>query len=115
MSTPLPTPAATDARSWLAAFLQGQGALIALAAVVIFGALRYDNFIGWQNVSDVLSNSSKFGLLAVGMAFVIMSGGIDLSVGTVAVLASVVAARCSGYGIAPGIAAGVAVGLVVGL
>ena len=113
MSTPSPTPA--SARASLVAFLQSQGALIALAAVVIFGALRYDNFIGWQNVSDVLSNSSKFGLLAVGMAFVIMSGGIDLSVGTVAVLASVVAARCSGYGIAPGVAAGVAVGLVVGL
>jgi ribose/xylose/arabinose/galactoside ABC-type transport system permease subunit len=98
----------------LRALLQSQGALLALVAVVAFGALRYDNFIGAQNVSDVLSNSSKFVLIAVGMAFVIMSGGIDLSVGTVAVLASVVAARVSEHGIAPAVAAGLAIGVVAG-
>jgi galactofuranose transport system permease protein len=95
--------------------LQSQGALLALVAVVAFGALRYDNFIGAQNVSDVLSNSSKFALISVGMAFVIMSGGIDLSVGTVAVLASVVAARVSEHGIAAAVASGLAVGIVAGM
>jgi ribose/xylose/arabinose/galactoside ABC-type transport system permease subunit len=99
----------------LRSLLQSQGALLALVAVVAFGALRYDNFIGPQNVSDVLSNTSKFALIAVGMAFVIMSGGIDLSVGTVAVLASVVAARVSEHGIAPAVAAGVAVGIGAGV
>jgi ribose/xylose/arabinose/galactoside ABC-type transport system permease subunit len=94
--------------------LQSQGALLALVAVVAFGALRYDNFIGAQNVSDVLSNSSKFALIAVGMAFVIMSGGIDLSVGTVAVLASVVAARVSEHGIAAAVGAGLAIGVAAG-
>jgi len=99
----------------LVTLLQSQGALIALVLVLAFGALRYDHFMGVQNVSDVLSNTSKFALISIGMAFVIMSGGIDLSVGTVAVLSSVVAARCSEYGIAPAIASGVAVGLVAGL
>jgi len=104
------------AGSWSPArWLQSQGALVALLAVVLFGALRYDHFIGAQNVSDVLSDSSKFVLISVGMAFVIMSGGIDLSVGTLAVLASVVAAKASEHGIAPAIASGVAVGLAAGV
>jgi ribose/xylose/arabinose/galactoside ABC-type transport system permease subunit len=104
---------AADARRSTA--LQSQGALLALVAVLVFGALRYEHFLGAQNVSDVLANTSKFVLLAVGMAFVIMSGGIDLSVGTVAVLASVVAARASEHGIAAGVASAVLVGLAAGL
>ena len=106
---------ATGRGGSLARLVQSQGALIALVAVVAFGALRYEHFMGVQNVSDVLANASKFALISVGMAFVIMSGGIDLSVGTVAVLASVVAAKLSNYGIAPAIAGGVAVGTVAGL
>src|SRR5205085_6702666 len=112
MSAPPPVASRERAPGW--SLLQSQGALLALAAVVVFGALRYDNFIGAQNVSDVLSNSSKFALISVGMAFVIMSGGIDLSVGTVAVLASVVAARVSEHGIAAAVASGLAVGIVAG-
>jgi len=109
------TPSVAARRgSALRSLLHSQGALLALVAVIAFGALRYDNFLGAQNVSDVLSNSSKFALIAVGMAFVIMSGGIDLSVGTVAVLASVVAARVSEHGVAPAIAAGLAVGIGAG-
>ena len=99
----------------IAVLLQSQGALIALIAVVLLGTLRYDHFMGAQNVSDVLANTSKFALISVGMAFVIMSGGIDLSVGAVAVLASVVAARLSEYGISAALAGGIFVGLVVGL
>src|SRR5690349_14692204 len=95
--------------------LRTQGALIALIVVIAFGAVRYDNFFGAQNVSDVLANTSKFILIAVGMAFVIMTGGIDLSVGTVAVLASVIAARFSGYGVAAALASGVLVGLAAGV
>src|SRR5439155_18590713 len=106
--------AASGKRSPLRTLLQSQGALLALVAVVAFGALRYDHFIGAQNVSDVLSNASKFALISVGMAFVIMSGGIDLSVGTVAVLASVVAARVSEHGIAAAVGAGLAIGVVAG-
>ena len=108
-------PAAGTAALSRVALLRSQGALLALAAVLVFGALRYEHFIGTQNVSDVLANTSKFVLIAVGMAFVIMSGGIDLSVGTVAVLASVVAARASQHGIAAAVLSGMAVGLAAGV
>ncbi len=55
-----------------------------------------------------------FALVALGMCFVIMTGGIDLSVGSTAALGSVAAALGSHYGIVPGAAAGIAVGLLVG-
>ena len=99
----------------MAAFLRSQGALLALALMLLLGGLRYDEFLGTQNIGFLLAGTAKFGLLAIGMAFVIMTGGIDLSVGTVAVLASVVAARLSNDGIAAAAAGGIAVGLAMGL
>ena len=97
-------PARSPARARLAGLVQGQGALVALALLVLFGALRYDNFLSSYNVTSFLANDAKFGLIALGMTFVIMTGGIDLSVGAVAALASVVAAEVSGAGLLVGIA-----------
>ena len=91
-----------------------QRVLIALVLLILFGALRYDHFLGLFNVLSVLSYNSMFALTALGMAFVIMSGGIDLSVGATAALASVLSALASHYGLVAGLAAGVAGGLAVG-
>src|SRR2546423_6679671 len=55
-----------------------------------------------------------FGLIALGMTFVIMTGGIDLSVGAVAALGSVVAALLSPYGAWPALIVPVLVGTAVG-
>ena len=89
--------------------------LIALIALVAFGALRYDNFLGAFNVLSVLRYNSMFALISLGQAFVIMNAGIDLSVGATAACASVVAALLSPYGLLPGLAGGVGAGLAVGL
>jgi len=91
------------------------GVLLALVALILFGALRYENFLGAFNVLSVLRYNSMFALIALGMCFVIMTGGIDLSVGSTAALGSVVAALLSPYGLLPGLAGGVAAGLLVGL
>ncbi len=91
------------------------GVLIALLALIVFGALRYDNFLSPFNILTFLRYNSMFALIALGMAFVIMTGGIDLSVGGVAALASVVSALASPYGWLPGLAAGMLTGLVAGL
>jgi ribose transport system permease protein len=56
-----------------------------------------------------------FALVGLGMCFVIMTGGIDLSVGSVAALASVVSAYLSPYGLLPGLLGGVAAGIAVGV
>ena len=55
-----------------------------------------------------------FALIALGMALVIMTGGIDLSVGGTAAMASVVAALLSPYHWAAGLVGGLAAGLAVG-
>ncbi len=55
-----------------------------------------------------------FALVGLGMCFVIMTGGIDLSVGSVAAMASVVSAYLSPYGLVAGLAGGVGAGLCAG-
>ena len=99
----------------LISFLSSQGVLIALVALIFFGWLRYDNFLGLFNITSVLRYQSMFALVALGMCFVIMTGGIDLSVGGTAAFGSVVAALASPYGMLAGALAGVAAGLVIGV
>jgi galactofuranose transport system permease protein len=95
--------------------LSRYGVFAALAFIIIFGWLRYDNFLGAFNITSVLRYNSMFALIALGMCFVIMTGGIDLSVGSTAALGSVVAAFASPYGFMQGLLAGVCAGLAVGL
>ena len=95
--------------------LSSQGVLIALALLIFFGWLRYDNFLGLFNISTVLRYNSMFALVALGMCFVIMTGGIDLSVGGTAALGSVVAAMLSPQGTLIGTLGGVGAGLMIGL
>ena len=102
-------------KSSIISFLSSQGVLIALAALILFGWLRYDNFLGLFNISTVLRYNSMFALVALGMCFVIMTGGIDLSVGATAAFGSVVSALLSPYGMLIGTAGGVAAGLAIGI
>jgi galactofuranose transport system permease protein len=102
-------------KSSILSAIASQGVLIALAFLIIFGWLRYDHFLGLFNISTVLRYNSMFALVALGMCFVIMTGGIDLSVGGVAALGSVVSALLSPYGIVAGTVGGVAAGLCVGV
>jgi galactofuranose transport system permease protein len=101
-------------RARLARLVGTYGVLVALAALILFGWWRYENFLGAFNVTTVVRYNAMFALVALGMCFVIMTGGIDLSVGSTAALGSVAAALASHYGIVPGIAAGVGAGLLVG-
>ena len=82
--------------------------------MIVFGALRYENFLSSFNVLTFLRYNSMFALVSLGMAFVIFTGGIDLSVGAVAALGSVTSALVSQYGIVPGLFAGVGAGAIVG-
>jgi galactofuranose transport system permease protein len=99
----------------LSGFMAAYGVVVALALVILFGWLRYDNFLGLFNVMSVLRYNSMFALISLGMCFVIMTGGIDLSVGAVAAMASVVSAIASQYGLGAGLIAGVASGVLVGV
>jgi len=95
--------------------LQRQGALIALVVLVVLGALRYgEKFATGYNLSSFTGDTAKYGLVALGMTFVIMTGGIDLSVGSVAALGGVVAIKVSAHGLLAGLLAGIAAGAAVG-
>jgi ribose/xylose/arabinose/galactoside ABC-type transport system permease subunit len=96
--------------------LQRQGALIALVILVVFGMLRYgENFATGYNLSSFTGDTAKYGLVALGMTFVIMTGGIDLSVGSVVALGGVVAIMVSEHGLLPGLLAGIGAGAAVGV
>ena len=99
----------------LIAALSSQGVLLALAMLILFGWLRYENFLGLFNISTVLRYNSMFALVALGMCFVIMTGGIDLSVGSTAALGSVVSALVSSQGMLVGTLTGVGAGIIVGM
>lgn len=60
------------------------GPVLGLIALLIAGALMNPNFLGWDNLTNVLARSAFIGIIAVGMTFVITAGGLDLSVGSMA-------------------------------
>ncbi|WP_376092903.1 ABC transporter permease [Roseomonas sp. CCTCC AB2023176] len=94
--------------------LGSHAVFLALLALIVFGALRYEHFLGWFNVATLLRYNALFALVALGMCFVICTGGIDLSVGAVAALGSVVSALLSAAGPVPAMLGGVGAGLAVG-
>jgi galactofuranose transport system permease protein len=114
-TTTAAAPPGSRSRARLYSALARQGVLVALLLLILFGALRYDRFLSEYNILSFLRYNAMFALIALGMCFVIMTGGIDLSVGAVAALGSVVAAHASPYGWFPGLAAGTAAGALVGL
>ncbi|EJL89546.1 permease component of ribose/xylose/arabinose/galactoside ABC-type transporters [Polaromonas sp. CF318] len=78
------SPAPLVARRW--AGLRGGGPLAGLVLVCLLGAMLNENFASLDNAMNVLTRTAFIGIIAVGMCFVIISGGIDLSVGSMAAL-----------------------------
>jgi ribose transport system permease protein len=60
------------------------GPLVALLLLVGLGASLNGNFLSYGNIANVVARSSFIGIIAVGATFVITSGGLDLSVGSMA-------------------------------
>ncbi|MBN9045599.1 MAG: ribose ABC transporter permease [Rhizobiales bacterium] len=88
--------------------------LAGLIVVSCLMGLASDNFFSVGNLFNVLRQVSVVGILAVGMTFVILTGGIDLSVGAVMALAGTIGAGMMVKVGLPG-AAGLAVGLLIGV
>lgn len=101
------------------------GLVVALVLLVVIGAVSAgENFMNIDNLLVILRYASVIGVVSIGMTFVITSGGIDLSVGSVLGLASVVATlgavQTASQGFWPlmvfvAIAVGVVAGLTNGL
>ncbi len=100
------------------AWLDAAGPVVGLVIVIIlFTVLVPDRFLSVYNVRNVLTATVIVGLGAIGMTCVMISGGIDLSVGSVIALTSVITAVClrAEFGIPIAILAGVGTGIVVGV
>lgn len=106
------------ATKFLSSFsLRDAGTLIGLIVIIaIFGALAPD-FLSQRNLVNILQQSSINACLALGMTLVIISGGIDLSVGPTAAIAAVITATLlvAGVPVPLAIIAGLGVGALCGL
>jgi len=71
--------------------IQRRGALAVLIAIVVVAGLTLGLFLTPRNIEDILLHASFIGLISVGMTFVIITGGIDLSVGSLVALGGVLA------------------------
>lgn len=94
--------------------------LTALVLLCLGMALLSDRFLSPVNLSNILLQASVMAIVAMGMTYVIISGGFDLSVGSIVALSGCVSAWVMletnvPLGIAAGIAAGAAVGYVNGI
>lgn len=122
-------PAGPAGESRLARLLKAQTlqiVLVLLVIVIVFGALAPNSFLSPFNIRGIVVNTSILAVLGVGMTFVIITGGIDLSVGSVLVFSGVVSSKVmvaaggQGWGVAllgtlTALLAGLAWGLVNGL
>lgn len=102
-------------------FVLRHATAIIFIAVFLFFGLQSANFFGADNVLNIVKQSSFTGVLAVGMTFVLLTAGIDLSVGSNMYLSAMAAgyvlqnpALQTWYGVIIAIAAGLLAGAVFG-
>ena len=90
--------------------------LLTLLVLCAFTALATDRFLSPLNLTNILVQSSIMAVIALGMTFVIIGGGFDLSVGSTVALSGCIAALVMvKAGLVLGIVAGIAAGVLVGL
>jgi ribose transport system permease protein len=97
------------------------GVIAALLILCLYGAVGTHGFLTKDNLLNIGQQGSLIGIMAVGMTFVIVTGEIDLSVGSIYVLSSTVVGELLVHGtdwilaLLVGMAVGAAAGLVNGL
>nr|MDZ8211070.1 ABC transporter permease [Nostoc sp. ChiSLP03a] len=90
-----------------------------LLSLAVFASFRYETFLTPVNLMNIMRQNSMLAIVALGMTVVILSGGIDLSVGSLVALGGVVTAMLAEQGsfvaIVGGIASTTLLGVVNGL
>lgn len=118
MAFTLEQPVEHKQPSWLSSMVASQTfwVVVALLAACLYLSLATDSFATSRNLYNISRNVTFTAIIALGMTLVIISGGIDLSVGSVLCLCSMVLAVVmhAGYSIEIGIAAAIGTALLVG-
>lgn len=73
--------------------LRSYGVLIGLVLIIVIASIMEPTFLTANNVLNMLRQASVIGIVSLGVTFVMMTGGMDLSVGAIVSLCSVVAIR----------------------
>lgn len=118
MDASLDQTIARKQHTWLSALLGSQTfwVLISVVAACVFLSFATDSFATSKNIFNITRNATFVAIVALGVTVVIITGGIDLSVGSVLCLCSMILAVVmhAGHGIEVGILAAVATALAVG-
>lgn len=105
----------TTKSKWIA-FTKRYGIIIVFIVLVTVASIIQPRFLQPRNITNVLRQVSVNGILAVGMTFIIISGGIDLSVGANFCLCGLVMMKMMPYiGWGGAIAVGLLLGIIIGL
>lgn len=89
---------------------------VILVAIMIFLSIKAPYFLKWKNFLNILEANSYKMILAIGMTFIIASGGIDLSIGSIISLSAIIMAISmkNGAGVGTGILVGISLGIIMG-
>jgi Ribose/xylose/arabinose/galactoside ABC-type transport systems, permease components len=110
------TISTSSAPSGAGQFFLRYSTAIVFIVIFLYASLSADRFFAPGNLMNILRQSAILGTVACGMLMVILTGGIDLSVGSLLALCSVVTAlTIRDYGLAVGITAGILSGAVAGM
>jgi len=85
-----PAPAGRFSRAEIGAFLARQGILIAFLLFMIGFTIANDRFLDPDNILGVIRSSAILGVMALGVTFVVISGNLDLSVGSMMSFSTIV-------------------------
>ncbi|MEU9343389.1 ABC transporter permease [Streptomyces sp. NPDC048278] len=105
----------TNRAERLSGLAQQHGALVTLVIAMAAASLGFDTFLTGDNLENMALSSAFLAVVALGMTFVIVTGGIDLSVGSLFALGGVLAAWGSRYGTAVALLLPLAVCGLIGL
>ena len=113
-TSPINSPMAAKRDFRVADHAPTYGALAALVLLLVLNLVFTNNFADFDNFRNILVQVAPTMLVAVGMTFVISTGGIDLSVGSIMAIASAVAAVSLDYGAGAAIFLGLAAAVLIG-
>jgi galactofuranose transport system permease protein len=111
MTTDTQAPARKDTRVWL----RDNGVYVAIAVLVVYNLAFTENFATLANLNTQLVQVAPVLIVALGMALVIGTEGVDLSVGSVMAIAAAILPLYLGYGLFPAIALALVAGALCGM
>ncbi|CAE6785671.1 MULTISPECIES: ABC transporter permease [Paraburkholderia] len=122
-TTSLKVPASQSRSAHMRDIYRRYGIVAVLIVLCVVLSFANQYFLTLGNIADILRQTSINGILAVGMTYIVLTAGIDLSVGSTLALAGIISASLvtgphphgAAFGLAAGLAVGAAVGAINGL